>query len=444
MLHSCNVVMFLSLLCSLPTSWLVTSSGVPVPSFHMSVSGTLGCFPGVDNSKGSFLEPVSVAPSLRVFSLKGYDLHASVRALAEIASGGFETDSNVTFSLSRCDMCGLTRFGSCPHGGLNSPGFCPCLEFLFFAAMLAALPDRCALCGLTLSGSRPSCGLTWRGSCPCFKFFFVFVMFAALLLHRALFRLFRFGSCPSCGSTWLGSCPYFPFFFAFAYSLGLLVWSMMLQFLSMSLVSVSWMLDAHEASSLEGQFKVKRQSSGKPICLKLSVQFSPQVIGRMAAAFIVAFHRYFVKIVAVASAAATSGAFHGYFAFVGMFLSLVGHFASVLPLSLEFAWTILQATEEVRQHAAAALATDYLRFWLSTTLSPRGRPREAFQAKATPRVDVAEVPGVPSSQQVLCVKSCFDQFPGLFWGPHTWFSSHSFAQALLPAGDLVRQDVDFE
>ena len=69
----------------------------------MSVSGTLGCFPGVDNSKGFFLEPVSVAPSLRVFSLKSYDLHASVRALAEIASGGFETDSNGTFLLPRCD-----------------------------------------------------------------------------------------------------------------------------------------------------------------------------------------------------------------------------------------------------------------------------------------------------------------------------------------------------
>ena len=178
-----------------------------VPSFHVSVSGTLGCFPGVDNSKGFFLEPVSVAPSLRVFSLKSYDLHASVRALAEIASGGFETDSNGTLLLPRCDMCGLTQFGSCPYGGLTSPGSCPCLEFLFFAAMLAALPDRCALCGLTRSGSRPSCGLTRRGSCPCFQFIFVFVMFAALLLHRALSRLFRFGSCPSCGFTLLvGEC----------------------------------------------------------------------------------------------------------------------------------------------------------------------------------------------------------------------------------------------
>ena len=106
--------MFLSSLCSLPTSWLVTSSGVLVPSFHMSVSGTLGCFPGVDNSKGFFLEPASVAPSLRVFSLKSFDLHASVRALAEIASGGFETDSNATFLLSRCALCGLTRSGSSP------------------------------------------------------------------------------------------------------------------------------------------------------------------------------------------------------------------------------------------------------------------------------------------------------------------------------------------
>ena len=60
--------------------------------------------------EGFFLEPVSVAPSLQVFALKGYDLHASVRALAEIASGRFETDSKDTFLPSRCDMCGLTRF----------------------------------------------------------------------------------------------------------------------------------------------------------------------------------------------------------------------------------------------------------------------------------------------------------------------------------------------
>ena len=80
----------------------------------MSVSATLGCFLGVNNSKDFFLEPVSVAPSLRVFSLKGYDLHSSVRALAEIASGGFETDFNGTFLLSRCDMCGLTGLGLAP------------------------------------------------------------------------------------------------------------------------------------------------------------------------------------------------------------------------------------------------------------------------------------------------------------------------------------------
>ena len=29
-------------------------------------------------------------------------------------------------------------------------------------------------------------------------------------------------------------------------------------------------------------------------------------------------------------------------------------------------------------------------------------------------MDVAEVPSVPSSQQALCVMSCFDQFPGSF------------------------------
>ena len=41
------------------------------------------------------------------------------------------------------------------------------------------------------------------------------------------------------------------------------------------------------------------------------------------------------------------------------------------------------------------VSTDYLGVWLSTTLSPRRGPWKAFQAKATPRVDVAEVPGVP-------------------------------------------------
>ena len=265
-------------------------------SFQMSVSGVLGCFPGEDSSKGFFLEPVSVAPSLQVFAPKGYDLHASVRALAEIASKGFETDSKDTF-----------------------------------------LPHRCALC-----------------------------------------RLIRFGSCPSCGLTWPGSSPYVQFFFAFAYSLGLLVWSMVLQFLSMLLVSDSWMLDVNEASSLAGQFKVKRQRSGKPICLKLSVQFSFQVIGRMAGAFIVAFSRYFVKIAAVASPAAMSGALHGCFALVGTFLSLVDHLASVLPLSLQFAWTVLQASEEVRQQATAASAADYFGVRLSTSLSPRRGPREAW------------------------------------------------------------------
>ena len=174
------------------------------------------------------------------------------------------------------------------------------------------------------------------------------------------------------------------------------------------------MLNVNEASSREGQFKVKRQISGKSICLKLSVQFSPQVIGRMAGAFIVAFSRYFVKIAAVASAAATAAALHHCFALVGTFLSLVDHLASVLPLSLEYAWTVLQATEEVRQQAAGALATDYFGSWLSTSLSPRRGPREAWQAQATPRVDVADVPVEPSSQQGLSVKSCFDQFPGRF------------------------------
>ena len=320
--------MFLSSLCFLPTSWLVTSSGVPDPSFHMSVSGTLGCFLGENNSKGFFLEPVSVAPSLRVFSLKGFDLHASVRALAEIASGGFETDFNGVFLLFRCDMCDLTRFGSCPYGGLTLPGSCPCFEFLFVDAMLAALPVRCALCGLTQSGSRPSCGLTRRGSCPCFQFYFVFLMIAALLLHHA-FYLLRFGSCHSCGFT-------------------LLVRSIMLH------VSVSWLLDAHEAPSLVGQFKSKKTKIWEAFLFVALCAVFSQVIGRTAGASIAAFVRHIVKFAAVAPAAAISGALDGFFALVGMFESLVGFLALVLLFPLDFAWTIMQATEEVRQQAAAS------------------------------------------------------------------------------------------
>ena len=83
----------------------------------------------------------------------------------------------------------------------------------------------------------------------------------------------------------------------------------------------------------------------------------------MAGASIVAFARHIVKVAAVARAAAISGALHGCFTLVGMFVFLVDHLASVLPLSLEFDWSVLQATEEVRQQAAAASAT--------TTLSPR-------------------------------------------------------------------------
>ena len=53
--------------------------------------------------------------------------------------------------------------------------------------------------------------------------------------------------------------------------------------------------------------------------------------------------------------------------------------------------------------------TDSVEVRLSTTPSPRRGPRAAWQAQATPRVDVAEVPVEPSSQQVMSVKSCFDQ-----------------------------------
>ena len=123
----------------------------------------------------------------------------------------------------------------------------------------------------------------------------------------------------------------------------------------MLLVSESWILDVSEASSHEGQSKVKRQSSGMHICLKLPVQFSHQVIGRRAGASIAAFARHMVKFATLAPAAALSGALDGCFTLVGMYVFVVGHLASVLLLSLEFDGSVLQASEEVRQQAAAAM-----------------------------------------------------------------------------------------
>ena len=58
-------------------------------------------------------------------------------------------------------------------------------------------------------------------------------------------------------------------------------------------------------------------------------------------------------------------------------------FASDMLMSLVLDDNVSQATEELQQQAAAALGI--------TTLSLRRRPRLAWQAQATPRVDVAEV-----------------------------------------------------
>ena len=63
---------------------------------------------------------------------------------------------------------------------------------------------------------------------------------------------------------------------------------------------------------------------------------------------------------------------------------------------------------------SAYSAAELFVVWLSTTPSPRRGPREAWQAQATPRVDVADVTVEPSSQQVMSEKSCFDQFPPSF------------------------------
>ena len=68
---------------------------------------------------------------------------------------------------------------------------------------------------------------------------------------------------------------------------------------------------------------------------------------------------------------------------VKSFEFLEDHIALDVPMSLVIYDNILQATEELQQQAAAALAT--------MTLSLRRGPRLAWQAQATPRVDVAEV-----------------------------------------------------
>ena len=70
------------------------------------------------------------------------------------------------------------------------------------------------------------------------------------------------------------------------------------------------------------------------------------------------------------------------------------HFAFDVPLSLVIDDSVLQATEEVQQQAAAALAT--------TTLSPRSRCHIALtsEAQASPRVDVGDTPFLRSSTKV--------------------------------------------
>ena len=59
---------------------------------------------------------------------------------------------------------------------------------------------------------------------------------------------------------------------------------------------------------------------------------------------------------------------------------LVDHIALDVPMPLVIRDNVLQATEELQQQTAAALAT--------VTLSLRRGPRLAWQAQATPRAEV--------------------------------------------------------
>ena len=84
---------------------------------------------------------------------------------------------------------------------------------------------------------------------------------------------------------------------------------------------------------------------------------------------------------------------------------LVVLFALVRNMSLVMCDKFVQATDELQQQAAAALAT--------MTLSPRWGPRLAWQVQATPRVDVAEVSFASSGLMGSGTKKMKDPSPAL-------------------------------
>ena len=219
------------------------------------------------------------------------------------------------------------------------------------------LPSRCDMCGLTQFESRTSGSLTWPGSCP-----------------------------------------YFQFFVAFVYSLGFLVRGMVvLHFMPVLLVSESLILDVCEASSLQGQSKVKRQSFGKPSCLKLSVQFSPQVttgqelVGLQeatAAAVRVYFH---VQLVSLAFAAAIACAWVDLEFLGGIFIACFGTVAAlVFPFALQVGVFAHEWSLDTADTCAAAADCDLVGS-MGTTMLSMGSSYAAAAA-ATPQVDVERTP----------------------------------------------------
>ena len=150
---------------------------------------------------------------------------------------------------------------------------------------------------------------------------------------------------------------------------------------------------------------------------------------------------------------ASAAAFRTPFALVGWFvlsLYVAAKFLGSSAAAFEYVTPMVKALLSSSSSRAAAFKcvtcvyTDYLGVWLSTTLSQRRGPRKALQAKATPRVDVAEVPQCSLFPAGSVCEVVLRSVSGKFWGRHTWFSGHSSVWALLPTGDPVRQDFDYE
>ena len=155
--------------------------------------------------------------------------------------------------------------------------------------------------------------------------------------------------------------------------LGAIAFAAFLVFFFLNLVPFpgSWTME-EVVSFQEGKAKGKDKASEHLVGWMISHLFTPQV-GCWAAAFLAALMLLPWQVIADATAAAHPFARVGVHTLVGRLIgiltlgdvfSFMGHLhASVLPLSLGFDGSVLQASDEVRQQAAAAMGT--------TMLSPR-------------------------------------------------------------------------